>query len=138
MPRLKNPKWEKFCKLFASEEEFFGNGTQSYIKAFKIKSSSPGAYKSAMASASRLLRNVKICDRINELLEEQALNNNFVDKQLGFLITQFADFKSKLGAIKEYNQLKKRITEKKEITFKDKSNEDLAKEVAEALINILK
>jgi hypothetical protein len=50
------------------------------------------------------LRNVKVSERINELLEQGGLNDHFVDKQLSFLIAQHADFKSKLGAIREYNK----------------------------------
>ena len=102
-----SPQQRRFCELYASYEEFFGNGTQSYIEAYNPKRVG-NWYKSAMASASRLLGNVKISDYINHLLELRGLNDTFVDKQLEFLITQHADFKSKLGGIHEYNQLKKR------------------------------
>jgi hypothetical protein len=106
-----NPKQEKFCQLYASDVEFFGNGVASYIEVYKPKQKG-NWYKSACSSASRLLRNVKACERINELLELGGLNDQFVDKQLNFLITQHADFTNKLGAIKEYNQLKQRIKRK--------------------------
>lgn len=107
-----NLKQEEFCRLYATEREFFGNGVESYMEVYDIDTSKPNWYKSACAAASRLLSNVKVSKRINELLEEQGLNDVFVDKQLKFLLTQHADFKSKLGAIKEYNKLKQRITEK--------------------------
>jgi hypothetical protein len=107
-----NLKQEAFCQLYATEKEFFGNGVESYMEVYDIDTSKPNWYKSACAAASRLLSNVKVSKRINELLEEQGLNDSFVDKQLKFLLTQHADFKSKLGAIKEYNKLKQRITEK--------------------------
>jgi hypothetical protein len=55
-----------------------------------------------------LLTNVKILEFVNSLIEMRGLNDSFVDKQLEFLVTQHADFKAKLGAIKEYNALKKR------------------------------
>jgi len=75
-----------------------------------------GWYKSTVVSASRLLTNVKILERINELLEKEGLNIPFVDKQLKFLITQHADFGTKLGAIREYNKIQKRITKKVDVT----------------------
>lgn len=115
-----NLKQEEFCRLYATEREFFGNGVESYMEVYDIDTSKPNWYKSACAAASRLLSNVKVAERINEILEEQGLNDNFVDKQLKFLITQHAEFGSKLGAIKEYNKLKQRITEKIDHTTKGK------------------
>ncbi|MEX0686799.1 MAG: terminase small subunit [Balneolales bacterium] len=108
--RLENLKQEKFCQLYVSEE-FFGNGVQSYIQAYDIEIDKPGAYNTARANASRLLTNANIKQRINDLIEEAGLNDAFVDKQLLFLLTQHTDFKSKLGAIKEYNRVKGRTSE---------------------------
>jgi len=106
-----NPLQRKFGKLYASEREFFGNGVQAYAKAYGIDLSTRGAYQSAKTCAWRLLTNVDLLAYINELLEV-VLNEAHVDKQLAFLITQNADFGSKLGAIKEYNALKNRIKNK--------------------------
>lgn len=103
------PQQELFCQLYASDREFFGNGTQAYIEAYDVK---PTGYNAASASASRLLSNAKITKRINEIFEAGGLNDAFVDKQLEFMITQFSDYKSKISAIKEYNALKQRITQK--------------------------
>ena len=109
--RKLNLQQEKFCKLYATNEEFFGSGIWSYVEVYKPKKVG-NWYKSAQASASRLLSSVIVCERINELLEKEGLNNEFVDKQTLFLITQHSDFNSKIRAIQEYNKLKKRITEK--------------------------
>jgi hypothetical protein len=114
-----NLQQEEFCQLYTTDAEFFGNGVQAYIEAYKPDQSKPNWYKTSLAAASRLLANVKICERINQLLEEGGLNDQFVDKQLTFLVTQHADFKSKLGAIKEYNKLKKRVSDRLEHTGKD-------------------
>lgn len=111
-------KQEKFCELYTTRE-FFGNGTLSYIQAYNPKHVG-NWYQSAMASSSRLLRNVKICEKINELLEEKGMSDVFADKQLLFLMTQHDDFKNKLGAIREYNRLKTRITDKIGLTLKNK------------------
>ena len=69
------------------------------------------SYKAARACASRLLTNANILSRINELLDI-FITNEIVDKNLGLVILQNADFHAKVAAIKEYNQLKNRITQK--------------------------
>jgi hypothetical protein len=107
-----NPKQEQFCQLYATEKEFFGNGVETYLEVYDVDSSKPNWYKTACSAASRLLSNVKVIERINELLDEQGLNDAFVDKQLKFLLTQHADFSAKMNAIKEYNKLRQRITDK--------------------------
>lgn len=114
-------KQERFCQLYATEVEFFGNGVQSYIEAYNPDQTKPHWYDSACSSASRLLRNVKVINRINDILEETGLNDAFIDKQLSFLIAQHGDFKTKLGAIREYNNLKQRIIKKIDHTTGGKS-----------------
>lgn len=111
-----NQKQEFFCQLYATEKEFFGNGTQSYIEAYDPDTTKPNWYKTAAASASRLLKNDKVIKRINEILEETGLNDAFIDKQLSFLIAQHSDFGSKIAAIREYNKLKQRIIERTDVT----------------------
>ena len=108
-----NPKQEKFCQLYATDREFFGNGTQSYIEAYNPDMSKPNWYKSAQASSSRMLSNVIIIESINEILEKTGLNDVAVDKQTSFLIHQHADFTNKLGAIREYNKIKDRYPKQK-------------------------
>jgi hypothetical protein len=115
-----NPRQEMFCQLFASDREFFGNGVQSYIEAYDPDTSAKNWYLAARVSASRLLTNTNILRRINELFEESGLNDQFVDKQLEKLITQDADFTNKMAAIKEYNKLKQRITEKIDVAMSEK------------------
>ena len=107
-----NPQQEKFCQLYATDRQFFGNGVDSYVEVYQPNTQKPNWYKTACSAASRLLSNVKIYTRINLLLEEGGLNDVFVDKQLLFLISQQSDFTNKLGAMREYNKLKQRITEK--------------------------
>lgn len=109
------PQQELFCKLYASDREFFGNGVQSYIEAYDVDMSKPGGYKTACSGASENLRKPYILERIEEIFEAHGLNDTFVDKQLEKLICQDADFRTKLGAIQEYNKMKGRIIDKKEI-----------------------
>ena len=114
------PKQELFCRIYASDREFFGNGVQSYIEAYGVDLDKKGAYLVARVEASKLLTKPNILKRIDEIFEGGGLNDLFVDKQLEKLITQDADFKSKLGAIKEYNTLKSRIQKKIDITSGNK------------------
>ena len=99
-----NPKQILFCEYYATDREFFGNGTQSYMEAYDTSN-----YKAAMASSYNLLIKTEILEYINYLLETRGLNDSFVDKQLELVITQNADFRSKISGIQEYNKLKKRI-----------------------------
>lgn len=110
------PQQELFCQLYASDKEFFGNGVQSYIEAYKVNTSKPGWYAVARSGAYENLTKPHILERIEEIFEAHGLNDTFVDKQLEKLICQDADFKTKLGAIQEYNKMKGRIIDKKEIS----------------------
>lgn len=120
-------KQELFCELFASDKEFFGNGTQAYIEAYNVDLTKKGAYAGARASSSRMLTNANILRRIDELLESGVLNDQFVDKQIAFLIAQNAELSTKLGAIKEYNALKQRVTNKLKVELNDPRKEILEK-----------
>lgn len=118
-PKKLNPKQELFCKLYATDREFFGNGVESYIEAYDPDRKG-NWYKSAQGSASRLLSSAIICEKINGLLERGGLNDEFVDKQLLFLITQHSELSTKAKAIQEYNKLKSRIINKTDLTSNGK------------------
>jgi len=61
-------------------------------------------------------------DYINKMLDLGGLNDESVDKELNFLIKQCSNLNVKLGAIKEYNSLRKRIIEREEINVKSEVN----------------
>ena len=103
-----NEKQLLFCKLFVSKD-FFGNGTHAYAEAYNKDLEDIKQYNVCKVAASELLTKPNILTRINEELTDAGLNDNFVDKQLLFTITQNADFSSKVKAISEYNKLKQRI-----------------------------
>lgn len=115
-------KQEMFCRLYATNREYFGNGTQAYAEAYNIDLSKRGKKSIAKASASRLLTYDYISESINKLLDLGGLNDERVDKELLFLIEQNANFNVKLGAIKEYNSLRKRIIQKEEVNIKTDVN----------------
>lgn len=108
-------KQNMFCKLYVSKE-YFGCGVEAYGEAFGIDISKISGYNTAKANASKLLTNAYILSRINEELTDAGLNDNFVDKQLLFAITQNADINSKVKAIGEYNKLRQRIVTKTDNT----------------------
>ncbi len=106
----------RFCENYVSKE-FYGNGTQSYIDAYQVDITKKGQYEVAKIGAYENLTKPNLIEYINSMLESQGLNDSFVDKQLLFLIQQHAEFSSKIAAIKEYNKLKQRITEKSEVSI---------------------
>lgn len=109
---------KRFCELYVSQD-FFGNGTQSYIEAYGIDLNKKNAYNTAKVSASENLAKPNIIAYINQLLEDGGLNDSHVDKQLLFVINQHADFPSKVAAIREYNKVRGRITNKIEHSLGD-------------------
>jgi len=109
-----NAKQKVFCELFATNEEFFGNGVQAYVEAYDIDLTKKGQYSAAGAGACRLLKNANILAYINEIMTQTGFNDAHADKQLSFLMTQNAEMGVKLGAIKEYNALKTRVVKKLE------------------------
>jgi len=105
------PKQSFFCELYSTNREYFGNGLQAYAKAYNIDLSEKGKIGTAKANAHRLLTNADILAHIRKLLDLGGLCDEQVDKELLFLIQQNSNFTVKLGAIKEYNSLRKRIIE---------------------------
>ena len=125
-----NPKQELFCKLYASDKEFFGNGVQAYIEAYKPDKTKKNWYQTARSVASELLTNPNILSRIVEILDF-TVNNQVVDRELGFLILQRNDYSAKVAAIREYNKLKQRITDKVEVKTKCTCLSDMFTEIEE-------
>jgi len=56
-----------------------------------------------------MLTNANILDYIDKLLEDMALNDQRVDKELAKLILQDEEKGIKIQAIKEYNNLRARV-----------------------------
>lgn len=105
---------EEFCHAYVSpEKEIFGNGTECYLLIYgpihEARYKKKMDRRVAAACASRLLTNVKIIDKINGMLDSAGFNDHNVDKQHLFLLNQYGDLRAKLGAVKEYNSLKKRV-----------------------------
>lgn len=112
-----NIQQQRFCELYVSDE-FFAQGTHAYGEAYGLDISKQDKYFTAANCATKLLKNAEILGYINELLELGGLNDEFVDKQLLFVITQNAEMGSKVSAIREYNKLKDRIEKKLSVQHK--------------------
>jgi hypothetical protein len=127
---------ELFCRLYTQNEALFGNATLSYAEShgFALDTLSrecprrvdlpehtcdrdcppseyDSAYQTCSVNGSRALRNAKVQARITELLNE-ILRDDVVDSQLAKLIMQDGEPAAKIAAIREYNKLRARITEK--------------------------
>lgn len=104
-------KQDIFCKLYATDPYIFGNAKECYIKAYNSNE------VTARSQASKFLELPHITARINEYLQMDGFNNENVDKQLLFVINQHKDLSTKVKGIQEYNKLKKRVTDRLEITI---------------------
>ena len=103
------PQQELFCQNFVLREETLGNGTHSYADAYGVDKVG-NWWKGASNSASRLLKSPKVSARINEILK-LVMNDAIVDNELGYVIAQKSDLNAKVAGIREYNKLKKRISD---------------------------
>ena len=110
-PQSKKYKQELFCRLYVSDE-FCGNGMNCYAIAFDKDLTQQGQDGVARTGASRLLIDTNVLKRIDELIEEFTLNDQFVDKELGFVIKQKSELGPKVSAIREYNKMRNRIENK--------------------------
>ncbi len=75
------------------------------------------------SGASKLLRNPKIDQRLSVLLNEMLTDHN-VDAEISKVILQNRDLGSKMRAISEYNKVKNRVIERKEIKVTGLSEEE--------------
>lgn len=105
----------QFCKNYVVGETI-GNAIRSYANAYdKDMDEDESDYYACKNGSYRLMRNQLVLEYINLLIYKAGFHPSSVDAQLLYLINQHNDFASKLGAIKEYNKLAGRITDKMEV-----------------------
>lgn len=147
-------KQDKFCRLYTTEGDTFGNGSLAYALAYGydllgasredetdennriIKDSSEWfkTNNTCGSSASRLLRNGKIVKRKNQLLVA-GLNDEMVDAKLKeHIVKARADVS--LNAIKHYADLKGRVIKKIDLTTKGNSLTGMSDAELEAMTNV--
>ncbi len=155
--KVLNPRQEKFCRNYTQNDSMFGNATLSYADAYGYdldslnsdpvydevwdettgkavkqilqKSEYQKAYDICSKDGNRLLRNAKINDRIVKLLNEM-MTEEQADSELMKTMKQTEDYGAKLAAIREYNKLKQRISNKLDLTSKG--------EKIQPIVNIIK
>lgn len=103
-----------FAILYTTDKICFGNATLAYKRAYNLNDKQ---FNTAGVSAHRLIRNDKVQAFISKFLQE-SFNNAAADNELAKVINQDKDLHAKNAAIKEFNALKQRITEKIDITSK--------------------
>lgn len=134
-----NPKHEVFCQLYAGygDRALMANGTLCYMEAFgivapthKIQIKKKGEakywgyhpkYNTARNEAFKLITKPDIKARIHSLFKT-LFSADAVDSELLKVILQDEDPKAKVLAIREFNELKGRITKKLKLSGALKSN----------------
>ena len=61
-------KQELFCEMYATEREYFGNGTQAYAKAYNIDLSEKGKNKLIIFNAKLQQKQKDLLQKINDKL----------------------------------------------------------------------
>lgn len=130
-----NPRQELFCRYYTQNNHLFGNATRAYAEAYGYKldtlskerpitkrnhageavewgtSEYDKACQSCAAQGERMLRNVEINSRANELMNDY-LSEEVVDAQRARVIMQNENLNAKVAAIRSYDAVKGRITQK--------------------------
>jgi len=157
-----NLKQDLFCQYFVKNSELRGNATLCYAEAYgydldsmstenervqewdenkeayveveKHGTSERARAETVCSSNGRyLLRNHRVQDYITKLYNE-LLRDDVVDRELAKVILQDDKLESKVSGIREYNKLKKRITDLIEVKrpLEDMTDEELAETQKEA------
>lgn len=110
LERRLNDQQKEFC-----QEYIYGDAVGDGMKAYQVVYGTEDRIQ-ASKNASDALNKKHVLDYINYLMYEAGWNAPDVDTQLMYLIKQERDFSVKLGAIKEFNKIHGRITDKLEIS----------------------
>lgn len=103
--RILTEQEELFCNSYVQE---LGNGKRAAEEAYKVDKSKPNWANTCSQIASENLRKPHILERVREILDLTALNDETVDSELNFLLKQSTDLSAKRGGIDIYNRLKGR------------------------------
>lgn len=107
-------KQKLFCTLYLTDKWCFANATQSYAEAYGINKANKKAMLGARSNGYRLIVNDYVQAYLNKMLDEQ-LEEAAVDRQLAKVVNQNKDLHAKISGIGEYNKLKGRILDKKQL-----------------------
>lgn len=145
-------KQKRFCEIYTSEGDTFGNATLSYALAYGFDLDSldktprineegkpkqslyDEEYHKCGVMAHNNLRKEKLREYINALLVSK-LNDTTVDAQLTKLLLNSRKDDVKLNSIKVYNDLKQRIVKKIDITTANRPLVGLSDEELKNMLN---
>lgn len=134
---------EEFCQLYTTKGDTFGNAYKSYAEAYGFEipidpetgktDYKSSEYKVCQNGGSRLLFKAEIKNRLKEILLERFNDNTVADARLQEII-EAGDDRDSIQAIKHYNELKNRITQKVNISV-DRPLANLTDEELKKMIN---
>lgn len=113
-----NERQKLFCVLFLTDKWCFANATQSYAEAYNIRRDNKAGMRTARANGYKLLTNAHINRYLNKMLDAQ-LEEAAVDREMAKIVLQNRDLHAKNGAIAEYNKVRGRILDKKQLLDAD-------------------
>jgi hypothetical protein len=111
--KVLTPLEVKFCKAMASDTSCWHSPVKAYLKVIDKKLTSRGdksKYDNAGKMAYRMMRKPEVAQYLSVLLEVEGFNDTSADFMLLDTIMRSRD-KTRLDAIKEYNRLKRRISD---------------------------
>lgn len=143
-----NINQKRFCELYTKNSALFGNASLCYAIAYEYDldslstdsvyatdnegkitekiSDSPyeKAIKVCRVNGSKLLTIASINEYINKLLNDLMTDEN-ADSELAWVMQQRSDLGPKVQALREYNKIKGRIIDKKQVEVTGLSIKDL-------------
>lgn len=146
-----NPERELFCDYYTRPGDTFGVATTSYANAYGynldelpkddeiwktlangkkekiVRSSYERSYSVCAMQGGRLLKDANVLARIQKMRVEK-MTDEFVDSELMKVITQDEEKTPKVAAIREFNRLSQRVTDKLDLTSKGESIRTLTDE----------
>lgn len=146
-----NINHRRFCELYVKNQSLFGNATQCYALAFgwdldslsdesvygppdetghkEYLEDSPRlkAYNVCKVEGSRLLTYPNVNTYINELLRN-LMTDETADAELTWVMNQRTELGPKIQALREFNKLKGRIIDKKQVELTGLSLKELYEE----------
>lgn len=117
-----NDRQIMFAQYYSTSEEFFFQGAKAYAKAYGYDYNDRNQRNAINVGSNSNLKHSTILTFIQILLDGEGLNDSFVDKQILSVITQSADLKAKMLAIREYNTITGRNKRLLEVTVNNTYN----------------
>ena len=106
---------KKFVDTFLFDSTVHNKPHLAYAKVYDKPFNSPVEVKRCVSASSRLMGHPDVLLYMRFMTEKTVFSEEFIDHELGWMATQREELAPKIQAIKEFNRLKGRITEKIEV-----------------------